>query len=116
MSALADNLSTHAIHLDNPCVGLDEVLTLVQDHLVISIFPRHQLGAALDLARVLCRALGRPVELFRLSRADAGQVHSGMAATGDDPAWVLLALVRPSLVGNIEVEIYDAELRLVHDR
>lgn len=116
MSTLADTYSTHAIQLDNPRVGLDQVLTLVQDQLVISIFPGHQLGAALDLARVLCRALTRPVELYRLRRVDAEQVRSGMAALMDDPSWILLAQVRPSLVGNIKVEIYDAELRIEHDR
>lgn len=116
MSAFVDTLSAHAVQLDQPCPGFDQVLTLVQDQLVISIFPGHQQGAALDLARVLCRALTRPVELYRIGRADAEQVHAGMTVSVDDPAWVLLAQVRPSLVGNIELEIYDPELRLKHER
>lgn len=109
MGDLTDTLSTHSIQLQNRCTGLDHALMLVQDRMVISIFPGHQVDAALDLARVLCRALSRPVELFRLHRVAAQGVHAGTMPDLNDPSWIRVAQVRPSLVGNITVETCDGQ-------
>jgi hypothetical protein len=106
-----ETLLSHAITVEEKEIGLGRVLALVQDHLVISTFPGHQFEAAIDLARVLCRALTQPVDVFRLRRSDAAGVHSGAVATTSDPAWTHLAHVDRSLLTGVHVEICDPESR-----
>lgn len=87
----------------------DEVLVLVQDRLVVSTYAGDQAEAALDLARVLCRALGQPVELYRLPQAATSGLSAGMAAPATDTAWTRFAEVHPTRRGDIEVEIAGAD-------
>lgn len=112
MSALTDQLSEHAIAVECQHLRLDRVLALVQDHLVIATFPGHQEAAAFDLARVLCRALAQPIDLFRLGGEDANGVRAGLVATAVLPRWTHLAQVRPSLFSQVDIEICDPHLRM----
>ena len=110
MNTIADPLSLYAIDLQCQHLGNERALALVQNGMVISTFPGTQWVAALDLARVLCRALTQPVDLFRIRTSVAEGVTAGDVAEVEDPAWSRLALVRPSLLSGIEVEICDPEI------
>lgn len=110
MNTIADSLSLYAIDLQCQHLGNERALALVQNGLVISTFPGTQWVAALDLSRVLCRALAQPVDLYRIHSSVADGVTAGDAVDVEDAAWVHLAQVRPSLVSGIEVEICDPEI------
>lgn len=84
-----------------------QMLVLVQDHLVVGSFSKDQFIAALDLARVLCRALAQPFDLFQLRDVAPADVQVGMQAMTEGPLWLCLARVRPSLHAGSEVEIYQ---------
>lgn len=105
MGTLTDILSSYAIEARPAEVEDVRILALVQDHLVISTFPGHQMAAAIDLARVLCRALAMPVDIFRLRASDAPGVQSGTITPIAPAGWIPLAHVRPSRPSGVEVEI-----------
>ncbi|MBA3697354.1 MAG: hypothetical protein H0W78_00610 [Planctomycetes bacterium] len=110
MSSIVDSLSLHAIDLHYDYLGAERALALVQNGMVVSTFPGTQWQAALDLARVLSRALGQVVAVFRLPRSVAEGLHAGERVSTDEPAWTCMAQVRPSLLAGIEVEIWDSEM------
>ena len=90
------------------------VLVLVQDHLVISTFPIAQCRAALELAQVLCRALGQSVQLFRVAPSPASRLQVGMEAPVDDPSWQVLATAHPALPHKVMIDFSDPDFRLQH--
>ena len=85
------------------------MLALVQEGMVISTFPGYQVEAAIDLARVLCRALAQPIEIFRLRSGDATGLYSGAVVGERDAAWALFAQVRPDWPGSVRVELQEAD-------
>lgn len=85
------------------------LLALVQNDLVISVFPEHQREAAIDLARVLCRALGQPIRIFQRCRA-GGRVETGSAACDlSQGEWTLVAHANCSLLGSVVIAICDVD-------
>ncbi len=86
------------------------VLVLVQNHLIISTFPEQEVEGAIDLARVLCRALAQSVDLFRLQTAENICVQVGTLANSGCPEWVHLVHVRLTFLKGVKVEVYDPTL------
>jgi len=100
-------LTVEAVDLDPHAADSGLVLALVQDYLVISTFPHHRVEAAIDLARVLSRALALPVDVFRLRRSDAENLQVGASVSPTHTDWILLAHVRVSLFSGVVVETHD---------
>lgn len=98
MTTITDLSSTDATaHREH-----SDALVLVQDHLVISSYAGDQIDPSLDLARVLCRALGRPVEIYRVQQGDVSVLRPGTTLP-QDRAWATLAVVHPAPRGEIVI-------------
>jgi hypothetical protein len=107
MSTLAEPVMTH-----DPDPAIADSLVLVQDDLVIATYAGQQDDAALDLARVLCRAIGRPVEIFRVPQSHAYALRAGVLAPVHERCWRRFARVHSSLLGGVQVEPGESESHL----
>jgi hypothetical protein len=106
-------MNTTAEAFPEPATAIDftndktpHLLALVQGDLIIVTFPEDQLDAAIDLARVLCRALRQPVDLFRVSMSAAENVQAG-ANVHAGPGWAHLAHLHITLSSGVEVDVRD---------
>jgi hypothetical protein len=111
MSAVAEALSNHAIAIEPHDMLGQHAFALVQDNLIISTFPGHQAAAAIDLARVLCRALGQPVDVFRFQRCPTERVQAGAIADANRPEWLHFAHVHATFLRGIKIDLHDPDLR-----
>ena len=109
MCARSETESNHATVAEPQDMAVPRVLVLVQNHLIIATFPEQQVEAAIDLARVLCRALAQTVDLFRINPIASDDVQVGALANSGSPEWVRLAHVRATFLKGVKVEIYDPE-------
>lgn len=110
MNAITDTITplpVDDVDFDPYAADVERVLVLVQDYLVISTFPDHQVENAIDLARVLSRALAQPVDVFRRPRSDVENVQVGASVSPTHTHWILLAHVRVSLFSGVVVELHD---------
>ncbi len=111
MSLITEGLPSHAITIDPIEVDTAHVLALVQGDLVISTYPEQQVDAAIDLARVLCRALAQPVDVFRIRHFGTHDVQAGAQSDSGAPEWMRLAHVRLTFLSGVEVDMYDRHVR-----
>lgn len=103
--------SDKIIHLRNEhklTSGIQQMLVVVLNQHVVSIFPSTQSIAAINLGRVLCRALDKPVDIYRLPYNDNDSVRSGIIVHSQHPDWYPLAHVRKSESFSVAVELVDA--------
>jgi hypothetical protein len=85
-------------------INTNQILVVIQNHFVVSTFPGSHDDAAINLARVLCRSLEQPVDIFRLRRIEALGIHCGLAVKPQYPAWTPVAQVRKSDATAVLVE------------
>ena len=111
MSTIAEVFAPHSIASEPNEVDDGCVLVLVQGNQVISTFPAHQVDAAIDLARVLCRALAQVVDIFRISRCGADRVWAGGNADTGAPEWTHLAHVSLKFLLGVDIDVRDPETR-----
>lgn len=111
MSAIAEVISNHAITIEPNETLTRRVLALVHDNMIISTYPGHQSDAAIDLARVLCRALAQPIDIFRLHRSACEGLHAGAFADTKGPDWVHVAHVHSTFLSGVKIEVFDHDLR-----
>ena len=111
MTAIFEGSPSHSITIEPIEVDTAHVLALVQGDLVISTYPEHQVDAALDLARVLCRALAQPVDVFRIRHFGTHGVQTGSQSDSGAPEWMRLAHVRLTFLSGVAVDMYDRHVR-----
>lgn len=108
MSATAETTALHSNPDDHVSTGA-EMLALVQGDMVISTFPEDQMDAAIDLARVLCRALTQPVDLFRVRCCEVGSVGAGERAHTAGPGWTRVAHLHYRFRVGVDLVMCDPE-------
>jgi len=111
MNATAETMSPRTIPIGSQDLGIAQMLVLVQGDVVIATFPEHQTNAAIDFARVLCRALAQPVDLFRIHSSKVERVKSGAIAHTADPRWIHLAQLYFTFLVGVEIKVHDQDLR-----
>lgn len=109
MSAIAEAFPHQAVDVNNDDPG--HLLALVQGDLVISTFPEDQTDAAIDLARVLCRALTQPVDLFRVRQSEFERVQSGAIPHTAGPGWTHLAHLHITFPLGVAIDVRDPAMR-----
>lgn len=107
MSATAENPVQHAITNEDMSIGAEHMLALVQGDMVISTFPEDQTDAAIDLARVLCRALMQPVDIFRVCCCDVESARAGTHAHTAGPGWTHIAHLHFTFLQGVDVVMCD---------
>lgn len=98
MSTLLEAVSSH-----HPATAAGDSLVLVQDQQVIATYAAHQDEAALDLARVICRAIGHPVEIFRVRQDQAGTLQAGVVAPVHERGWRRFAYAGCTRFGAVQL-------------
>lgn len=110
MSATAENPALHTITREYMSTTSEHLLVLVQGDMVISTFPADQTDAAIDLARVLCRAIAQPVDLFRVRSCEVESVESGAIAHPVEPGWTHVAHLHFVFLVGVDVVMCDPGL------
>lgn len=111
MSALAEPVAQHATISLSERNGPGHMLALVQGDVVISTFPEDQTDAAIDLARVLCRALTQPIDLYCVCHHESMPVQFGASADTAGPGWTHLAHLHTTFFSSVAIEVHDPAMR-----
>ena len=111
MSATAENSAPHTIASEYRSTSAEHLLALIQGDMIISTFPADQTDAAIDLARVLCRAVTQPVDLFRVRCCEVESVAAGAIAHTAEPGWTHVAHLHFIFLVGVDVVMCDPGLR-----